>query len=71
MQEKRYSRRPWLFLAAGVLVAGLALGTLGMVRRWGAKEQQLESAAPLEDAMVPPIDTDQSAQFETATFASG
>lgn len=71
MQEKRFFKRPWLILAAGVLVTGLVLGSLGMVQRWGSKDQPLASGALLEDAMVPPIDTDQSAGFETATFALG
>lgn len=71
MQEKRFAKKPWLILAAGVLVTGLVLGSLGMVQRWGSRDQPLASATPLEDVMIPPIDTDQTVQFETATFASG
>jgi len=71
MQEKRFTKQHWLVLAAGVLMTGLVLGSLGMVQRWGSRDEPLASEAPLEDVMVPPIDTEQTAGYETATFASG
>jgi len=71
MQEKRFTKYHWLVFAAGLLVAGLVLGGLGMVQRWGSRDQPLASSAPMENAMVPPIDTDQTDHFETATFALG
>ena len=60
-----------LLIASHSFAAELYVAPNGNDSNPGTKDQPLASGAPLEDVMVPPIDTEQTADFETATFASG